>query len=160
MLLQKLKMNVPSANKVTNAFITGYRLSFNKVSRKDGSAKANIWHTGNEIDIVWGVVFDIEDGEKEALDREEGLGRGYKQMPVSVKTFEGNSMSASAYIADERAISNDLLPFDWYKEMVITGAKRNELPEDYISGLEKFKFRVDEDEVRRRLKYQIIYNED
>lgn len=160
MLLQKLKINMPSAKKVANGYITGYRFSFNKVSKKDGSAKGNIVYTGNNDDIVWGIIYEISEEEKKALDREEGLGRGYRQEVVSITTSEGNEMDALAYIADIRAIRNGLLPFDWYRDMVITGAKKNGLPEDSITALENFKYKFDNDEERRKLKYQIIHQQD
>ena len=160
MLLPKLKLNVPSARKVTNAYLQEYRFAFNKTSRRDGSAKGNIMPTGNSEDAVWGVLFEIQDRDKHALDREEGLGYGYNEMIVSTTTLDNKIVHALAYIADSSAIEDNLLPFDWYRDMVITGAARNELPERYINKLKQFPCKADNDEIRRRRKYSIIQTED
>ena len=156
MLMQKLKVNVPSARKITNARLKEYRFAFNKVSRKDGSAKGNILWTGNETDNVWGVVFEIDSLDKKALDREEGLGKGYSEISVSVTTAENKIVEALVYIADAEAIRNNLLPLDWYRNMVVMGASQNRLPESYINDLEKLLFIRDDDERRRNEKYKII----
>ena len=160
MLLQKLKVNVPSARKVANACLREYRFAFNKISRKDGSAKGNIMPTGKGEDAVWGVLFDIEDRDKQALDKEEGLGKGYNEIVISIATIDNKIVNALAYIADKSAIQDSLLPFDWYRDMVVIGAARNELPERYIDELRKFPFRADNDEERRCRKYSMIQIED
>lgn len=160
MLLQKLKVNVPSARKIANAYLGGYVFSFNKVSKKDGSAKGNITWTGNAEKVVWGVVFEISERDKAALDREEGLGNGYNEITVSVITDKKETMEVLVYIADKSAIQQNLLPFDWYRDMVVTGAETNGLPESYIEDLKNFAFIKDNDETRRNLKYKIIEAED
>ncbi len=156
MLLQKLKINVPSARKISNARLKEYRFAFNKVSRKDGSAKGNILWTGNETDNVWGVVFEIDDRDKKALDREEGLGKGYSEIAVSVTTAKNETIEALVYIADKEATQHDLLSFDWYRDMVVMGARQNSLPESFINDLEKLPFIRDDNEGRRNKKYKII----
>lgn len=160
MLLQKLKVNVPSARKVANACLREYRFAFNKTSKKDGSAKGNIIPTGNSEDTVWGVLFDIQNRDKQALDREEGLGYGYNEIAVSIATIDNKIVHALAYIADDSAIQDILLHFDWYRDMVVIGAAHNELPESYIDELKKFPFKADNDEIRRHRKYSIIQTED
>lgn len=76
-------MNVPSATKLANAFLPGYRFTFSKKS-KDGSGKGNIIETKNPDDVVWGIIIQIADNEKEALDKEEGLGKGYNERNIIV----------------------------------------------------------------------------
>lgn len=148
MNLDRLKKRVPSANKLLNVFIKDYTLKFNKNS-KDGSSKANIIKTGNPDDIVWGVIFEIDDSEKANLDKAEGLGKGYNESTLSFLDLQNNSHEAQVYIADESSINEELHPYDWYKEYIVSGAKENDLPKEYIEKLEAINFIEDKDTERR-----------
>lgn len=78
MNLNRLAKRVPSAVKVSNAFLPEHKLLCNKIS-KDGSAKANIFKTYIAAELVWGVLFTIDSKEKPLLDKAEGLGMGYNE---------------------------------------------------------------------------------
>lgn len=156
MLLRKLKVNVPSAVKVTNAFLQGYRFHFNKIS-KDGSAKGNIIKTNNESDIVWGVVYEIEMRDKLALDKEEGLNKGYNEETVTIKTAKLDSVETLAYIADEGAIKESVLPYDRYRDLLVIGSIENSIDKNYITFLNEFEYSVDPDHERRKKRYSIIH---
>jgi gamma-glutamylcyclotransferase len=156
MLLNKLRINVPSANPITVAHLPCYKFAFNKESRRDGSAKGNIMYTGANNDVVWGVIFEIAANEKQNLDREEGLGHGYNEEIIEVLDETNNPLQAQIYIADISAINNVLLPFDWYRDFVIFGARQHNLPVDYIQFLESLRYTVDSDINRREEKYAIL----
>ncbi|WP_078769190.1 TrlF family AAA-like ATPase [Elizabethkingia meningoseptica] len=145
MNLNRLKERVPSANKLFNVFIKGYTIKCNKVST-DGSSKANIIKTDNDDDIVWGIIFEIDDSEKDKLDNAE---QGYNDSILSFLDSENNPHEAQVYIADESAINEDLLPYDWYKEYIVSGAKENNLPKEYIEKLGAIKFIEDTNTERR-----------
>ena len=68
MFTRKMRIPAPSARFIATGRIAGYVLRFNKKS-DDGSGKGNIVETGNPTDEVWGVVFEISDAERAALDR-------------------------------------------------------------------------------------------
>lgn len=157
MLLRKVQVNVPSAKKISNAFLTGYRFAFNKVS-KDGSAKGNIICTSNPSDSVWGIVIQIADYEKQALDKEEGLGAGYDEETITVTCENNKSLKTVAYVAQPRHIEENLWPYDWYRDMVVYGAVENNLPKNYIQFLKLFAFTIDPNQKRRQDKYSIIYS--
>ena len=156
MNLNRLSQRVPSAKKVSNAFLPGYKLVCNKVSKKDGSAKANIIKTDNLADLVWGVLFTIDSNEKSQLDKAEGLGMGYHEDNLTFFYDAGNAYTAQVYIADSKSIDNTLLPYDWYKEFIVTGAIQNKLPEGYISQLQAIACICDPDEERRTKNYSIL----
>ena len=78
MNLNRLSQRVPSAMKVSKAFLPGHKLVCNKISN-DGSAKANIIKTDVLAEVVWGVLFSIDRNEKALLDKAEGLGKGYNE---------------------------------------------------------------------------------
>ncbi|MCT3773372.1 gamma-glutamylcyclotransferase [Elizabethkingia anophelis] len=147
MNLDRLKERVPSANKLFNVFIKGYTIKCNKVST-DGSSKANIIKTDNDDDIVWGVIFEIDDSEKSNLDEYE---QGYNDSILSFLDSENNPHEAQVYIADESAVNEELLPYDWYKEYIVSGAKENNLPKEYIEKLEAIKF-IEDSNIERRDK--------
>lgn len=52
MNINRLKERVPSAIKVYNASVEGYKFSFNKRSNVNGSAKGNIHQTNYTTDKV------------------------------------------------------------------------------------------------------------
>lgn len=151
MNINRLKERVPSAAKVCNASLDGYSFAFNKKST-DGSVKGNIEQTNNANDKVWGVVFEIDEKEKNKLDDAEGLGNGYNETMIDVLGTEGQLIKAQVYIADSVAIDNNLHPYDWYKEYVVSGAKENKLPEGYINTLANFQA-VEDLDIRRSKKH-------
>lgn len=140
---RRLKQRCSTATFLEICKIEGYKLVFNKKSQ-DESLKANIRYTGHAYDIVWGVIFEIEDNQKPALDRAEGKGFGYNESLIVVSDKQGNQHECSAFIASEtQYLEDNLLPYDWYMEHCITGAKEHGLPEEYVSILEGQALQVD-----------------
>lgn len=158
MNLNRLLQRVPSAVKVSNAFLPGFKLLCNKES-KDGSAKANIIKTDIPGELVWGVLFNIDNKEKPLLDKAEGLGLGYNEDTLTFFDELNNSHFAQVYIADSKSINNHLLPFDWYKDFIVTGAIQNKLPAEYILQLQSIVCITDPDEERRTKNYSILSGE-
>lgn len=156
MNLNRLIQRVPSAVKVCNVFLPGYKLVCNKVSKKDGSAKANIIKTDNPAELVWGVLFTINKNEKRLLDKAEGLGMGYNEDTLIFFDETNNSYVAQVYIADSKAIDDNLVPYDWYKEFIVSGAILNNLPAEYIAKLQSITCILDHDEKRRNENYAIL----
>ncbi|MBK8088825.1 MAG: gamma-glutamylcyclotransferase [Chitinophagaceae bacterium] len=155
MNINRLAQRVPSATKVTNVFLPGYKLVCNKVS-KDGSVKANILNSDIPGDIVWGVLFKIDSKEKSLLDKAEGLGKGYNEDCLTFYDESNSQYVAQVYIADTNSINNNLVPYDWYKEFIVTGAIQNQLPADYILLLQSIICISDPDEERRIKQYSIL----
>lgn len=155
MNLNRLTKRIPSAVKVNNAFLPGHKLVCNKMS-KEGSAKANIAKTDVPAELVWGVLFTIDNNEKSLLDIAEGLGKGYNEDTLTFFDETNNSYAAQIYIADSNSIDNTLQPYDWYKEFIISGAIQNKLPAEYIVQLQSIACIRDHDEERRMKNYSIL----
>lgn len=155
MNIERLKKRTPSATKVSNASLRGYQFKCNKVSNT-GSSKGNIVFTNNPDDTVWGVIFEIDDKEKKALDEAEGLGYGYNETKLTVQCCNNQDQLVQVYVADPGAVNNNLPPFDWYKDLIVSGAESNDLPADYIDKLKQLKAVKDKDEERRKRNYDII----
>ena len=130
----RLRRRVPSAVPLFVAALRSYRFHFHKRSL-DGSSKADAFRTGNGNDVVWGVVFRIEEREKPQLDEAEAS--GYEQQSVDVTDEEGNAHSALLYVAAASHIDGLLQPYTWYKRFVVEGARQHRLPEPYVAVVER-----------------------
>ena len=113
------------------AYLTGYTLRFNKKSKKDGSGKCNVSHTGDSGDGVWGALDCLTEEQFKKLDRIEG--RGYCRLPVKV-TFGKRKVEAEVYVAKSEYVSHDLRSTHCYKKVVLAGAQELGLPSDYIAN--------------------------
>lgn len=141
---RRLTARIP-AERIGVASLNGHRLVFTKPGEKDGSAKCDICNTGNPDDMVYGVLYEIDEKHKPVLDRYEGLGYGYTSERVSVN-FNGIATEAVTY----KAVTADhtLKPFNWYKAHVIQGAEENAIPREYIEEIRKVESDIDPDRER------------
>lgn len=148
--LHRLRRRVPGAAFVGRARLDGYQLRFHKRGFRDGSGKANVLHTGNAAEHVWGAVFTCPDEEKCLLDHAEGLGSGYDEEVLQVCREDGTLERVRAYVADPATIDDALLPFTWYLRYVREGAAERGLPAAYRLRLEEQACRPDPDRTRAR----------
>jgi gamma-glutamylcyclotransferase len=154
MSLRRLKApeRVPSAKKLCVAKLPEHRLMFHKKS-SDGSAKCDAYYTGNRKDFVLGVLFEVDQSEKEQLDRVEGLGSGYQEKEVTLLTDSGEQNAVVYYATD---IDPNLKPYSWYKHHVLVGASENNLPAKYVAGIEGVDSVVDQDRTRESKELNIF----
>ena len=129
MFSKRMRERIPEVEIVGIAFLSDWKFVWDKIS-KDNSAKANL--IPDEGSIVWGVVYRLPDQQVDNLDKIEG---GYHRINIIVEPVNGNKIPAVTYISDNR--SADLLPYDWYKKIVLDGAQEHSLPPDYISAIMK-----------------------
>lgn len=129
---ERLRERTPLARAFVVGKVSGYRLAFHK--RSSGSAKADAYFTGNKADEVWGVVFEIDKGEKFDLDNAEGLHHGYEEKSVDVETERGKVAAVMYYATD---IDPELLPYSWYVRHAVVGAREHALPEEYIEFIQR-----------------------
>lgn len=129
------------------AKVMGYKLFFHNRGSNDPSGKCNIVPVKDPSCEVYGVLFDIPERERYLLDRAEGLGYGNQEVTLKVfpaKAEDDNKLLplsgafAFTYIAYKDNVFEDLVPYTWYKELVISGAKEHHLPAEYIHHLEQF----------------------
>lgn len=132
MLKERLKLRVPGVRCLGVAHVLGRRLAFHKCS-SDGSGKCDIPMTGINSDIVYGVLYDVPDCERPALDEVEGVGSGYEAAQIMVRAFGSSQVEATVYLASTDSIDESLAPYDWYHCLVVAGARQHHLPDDYIS---------------------------
>src|SRR5271155_4290486 len=112
--------------------LDGYRLVFNKLSKKDGSGKANVSPSaGHE---VWGVLYEISDVDLALLD--SGEGPGYRRSRLPVHITEGGLVDAWVYLAAKPSTDATLRPYTWYKRFLVEGAREHMLPAQYVVELQ------------------------
>lgn len=131
MLSARMRERAPSARKHNIGQLVGHQLCWNKRS-KDGSGKCSIAETGHPKDVVWGVIYEMSLEDKPRLDRAEGP--GYAERVVKVITQTG---SGTAMIYYATSIDPGVRPYDWYRNLVVAGAREHGLPEEYVGVLEK-----------------------
>lgn len=144
MLTRRLRARTPSARPLGVAVLPDFELRWHKVSM-DGSAKCDIVPASGRDAAVYGVMFEIPTAERTALDVAEGLGLGYKERWVDVHMEAGpvHALSFQATNTDRLA-----LPYHWYKELVVAGAREHRLPELYLHALEATRSKDDRDDER------------
>jgi hypothetical protein len=143
---------VPSARFVATATLSGHALCFHKKSQ-DGSAKCDAFETANDEDIVHGVIYEIRNSHKAALDRIEGLGIGYDDKTVELVAPSGEILNAYTYYAT--LIDRTFKPYHWYKHHVLTGAMEYDLPGTYVDKLRKIESMIDPNPQRHTIEMAI-----
>jgi gamma-glutamylcyclotransferase len=136
------------------AVLPGFRLAWHKLGA-DGSGKCDIVHTAEPDHAVHGVVYEIHIDQKTALDRFEGLGRGYDERGL-VLHREGKRLQAYAYVAHAAHIDPEVLPYGWYKAFVVAGARHHGLPAHYIESISRAPALADPDPVRHAANELIL----
>jgi hypothetical protein len=94
---------------------------------------------------MFGVVYEIDDQKMSVLDRFEGEGHGYKRIDVLV---ELHAAPTPAVTYRATLIEQGILPYDWYHDLVLAGARQHNLPTTYVRTLEMQPVQCDQDEVR------------
>lgn len=143
----RLRVRTPSARPIGIGQLLAHRLMWHKAGR-DGSAKCDVFETGDEGHAVWGVLYQIDELERVHLDRAEGLGHGYAYKTVAVQTAVG-VVQAGVYQATH--IDAGLQPYDWYLAYVLHGAREHALPDHYQRELARVTAVVDADAQRRAM---------
>ena len=143
---RRLGERVPSAVPIGVACLTAHTLRFHKRGR-DGSGKCDAWWTGAASDRVIGVVFRLAPVDVDRLDRIEGVGVGYDVSEVRVGLTDGDT-TAFTYRATADAVDATLAPWEWYKALVLLGARHHRLPADYVERIEDVVARPDPDAAR------------
>lgn len=140
MLTERLQKRCPSATVVGVAAADNYCLCFSKRSR-DGSGKAALVASPGEK--VHGILFEISDTERDNLDKAEGYPNGYSRNDRFQVTCDsdGSLIDATTYLATET--EPDLLPYDWYRALVLAGAIQHGLPDSHIEMLCKAEWKSD-----------------
>ncbi len=152
----RLIQRVPHARLVTTTRLDGYDVSFSKRSH-DGSSKCNLAMSECTDSAAHVAIYKIPMVEKHLLDAAEGLGKGYDHARYNVRVAN-KAYDVFTYAAASTHIVRELLPYDWYKSMVIEGARYHGFSDDYIGAFESQPSWQDPD-IRRRLEAEELLNQ-
>ncbi len=147
----RLRARAPSVQLLGTAQLFGYQLRFHKAG-SDGSGKCDAYCTDIADDMMYGVLYELDESSKIVLDRIEGLGYGYDDTQVDVQ-FGGQQVQAITYIATR--IDKTRKPYDWYHHHVLVGAREAALPAHYLRHLESVAVETDPDSERHALEMSI-----
>ena len=145
----RLINRVPSAQFLGKAVISNKALRFHKRS-KDKSGKCNIViDTNNNVYVA---VYEIHESEKPALDNAEGVGYGYRTVTLEVNGYG----ECFTYVAEQSHIDDSLIPYSWYKELVLAGCEKLNFPDDYIDFIRAVPVTEDSNEKRHAKNMELV----
>ncbi|MBI3085563.1 MAG: gamma-glutamylcyclotransferase [candidate division NC10 bacterium] len=127
-----MRKRCPGCTFVAAARLRDHRLVFSRLSTS--------WRGGGVADIqpapgtiVEGVVWDITDAHRDALDTYEDYPTAYTRKHVVAETFDGRTLTAFAYVARPRG---EYRPGRRYLAQIIQGARAHGLSPGYVASLE------------------------
>jgi hypothetical protein len=112
--------------------LLAHSLRFHKVGQ-DNSGKCDAFYTADASDFILGALFEIDEADKQSLDKAEGLGFGYDEKQVTL--LGGNSQKVEAFLYIATNINTEFKPYSWYKNHVFIGAQESNLPNEYINQI-------------------------
>lgn len=127
-------LRVPGAMWLQIGYVSGRKIAFHKRSR-DGSGKCDIPVSSCSSDRVYGVVYVVPAEEVAALDTAEAVGFGYVRASIQVLSDDRPPLTAQTYLGDPAFLDPGLSPYRWYKELVLCGARQNDLPETVLKAI-------------------------
>ena len=149
---RRIELRLGMCDSLGAASLRGYSLRFHKRGR-DGSGKCDAFLTGNLGDVLYGVVYRLNQIQREALDEYEGP--GYTSRYVPVRTRSG-TLTAYTYVAKQDHVDVGLDPYVWYKSLVVAGARAHGLPARYVEALCDIAAVSDPDPERHALHQRIL----
>lgn len=130
-----LKRLCPKAKFVTAAALSDHELTFSGNSPMWGGGIASTRERpGHQIE---GVVWEISEAERKALDEYEGFPGLYLRKEIQVRTRSGKVITAFAYLMENPG--REMPPSKRYKQLLISGAEEHGLSEEYIAFLESIR---------------------
>ena len=150
----RIAQRVPSARLCGMVRLEGYRLAFRKRGR-DRSAKCDLEITGETTDAAYGAVYSVSPPEIAVLDRFEDVGAGYSREHLRLRV-NGQWLDVFVYLANQSHVVAGLEPYDWYKGLVLAGARRHGFPSAYLARIDAVTDRPDPDQARRREMHRLL----
>ena len=98
---------------------------------------------------MYGVLYEFDTGDKAGLDSLEGAGKGYREQLVQFP-LNGQTYTPYIYIAQTTHIDPALVPYHWYKSLVLAGARYHGFPAHYLASIEATRSKADPDRKRTR----------
>ena len=145
---QRLRSRTASARLLGTAYLADWSLRFNKRSI-DRSGKCSISMGSSGVHVA---VYEMSASDKQLLDRIEGVGNGYMDISIDVPGYG----RCATYTAAESHIDEALVPYDWYRELVLLGCRELALPADYMAQIGRVAAQPDPEPRRHAENWRIV----
>lgn len=143
----RLQLRTPSARLLGTSLHNNYSMRFHKRS-VDGSGKCGLFRGSTGVHFA---VYEMSVDDKLALDDIEGTGSGYEQIEIELDGF-GECFTYSPSLSH---VDSDLVPYDWYRELVVLGCREHGFPQDYVNSISRTGAVTDPDEQRAALNWRL-----
>lgn len=147
----RLAARVGSPALVATAIVRGRELRFHKLGR-DGSGKCDAVPGAGALH---GALYELDDAALARLDRHEGVGAGYERARLLVESEVGR-VAAVTYLAQPDHVDPDARPFEWYRALVLAGARHHGFPRAYVEAIAAVPALPDADTARARAELSVL----
>jgi gamma-glutamylcyclotransferase len=130
---QQMRAHCPTFRRVDSACLQGHRLAFTRRSIVSGTGVADVVAVADGA--VWGVLYELGDGDLEALDRKEGSGWAYAREQKSVALATDRSARRAIVYTVLTKEPSEVPPSREYLERLIAAAEDQGLPGEYIATI-------------------------
>ena len=103
--------------------------------------------------MAYGVLYEMTSGDMTALNAVEGP--GYLGQLIGV-TIGGQIYNPTIYVARSGSIDESLVPYSWYLDLIVQGARYFNFPSNYISALQSVPSVSDGDAARAQLHQALL----
>ena len=130
---ETLKRHCPKVVYKGKALLPNWEVQFNFLSRTYNGGVTGIEPAAAKL--VWGVLYEVNDGELLHLDSIEGVHEGiYFRQTIYVVDESGKAVKAATYRTTNPR--GPFKPTKRYLGLMVNGAKEHGLDPDYVKGLE------------------------
>jgi gamma-glutamylcyclotransferase len=124
----------PGGALVGPARLPAYRLAFSRYSRQRRGGSADV--VPDPDSEVWGALYEVDEDDLAAMDRNEGVPAAYRRQVVTVLDEAGEERQAVTYTANP---TGDFLPHKEYLRVILQGAEARGLPPEYVESLRQIR---------------------
>lgn len=132
---EEMRKYCPTAKPIGVGRLSDYRLCFSTYSR-DSSVQGGCNLEKAIGEEMLGLLYEVTPEELDGLDEISGVHKNYyERITVTVVTEDGKEMPAVTYVMPEPG--GPFHPPAAYTRPILVGARALQLPQEYISKLEK-----------------------
>lgn len=150
----RLTERVGEVEVVSTASLPSYELRFDKEG-SDGSGKCTIRAVDDQAAEVIGAVYRLTTDQLSRLDEFEGVGAGYRRVSIEVVS-PTERLTTVTYESMSEYTNASLVPYEWYRDLVLEGARFHGFPEEYLEMLRRQPVMDDPDIARAKANETLL----
>jgi gamma-glutamylcyclotransferase len=135
---EHMRAHCPASRCLGVARLDGHRLAFSRRSLVSGTGVADVVPASAEA--VWGIAYELGEGDLGALDRKEGRGWAYSRELQRIALRAGAGTGIAIVYTVLRKEPVEVPPSREYLTRLISSAESHDLPEDHIARLRAVAF--------------------